>query len=237
MFASGLIACSTSSWHYADKKESLNFWSWSSQNLPAFFATVVKTLLLSDTFLSPFPIEYAQASDVLAACGGVQSLQWWTAEELPTVALSSISQLPLQRLSLNLYDVARMIASPVPPAWLTSLTHLDVSVSILIMSLEVSYLEQLRHLPRLTHVALGPLESGTELLCATCPSLQILVILILPGTTLDNANLFDPRVIVTEFPADSKKEWEARHFGLPNIWTYAEGVVAERKRLALPRGD
>ncbi|KAF7337728.1 hypothetical protein MSAN_02246400 [Mycena sanguinolenta] len=193
---------------------------------PGFFGTVVKTLFLADLRAS----SYAR---ILSACTGVQSLAWWIYKDIPALALPLLGQLPLRRLSLGFQNVIDIIAAPIPPAWLTSLTHLDLSF---MSDIEASDLEKLHRLPHLTHTALfamRPSSAHAKIAFASCPDLQLLVIFgndvpaAITESSPDNS-----RVVVAPFPPNPIKDWEAAHFGLPDMWSRAEGVLAERKRQA-----
>ncbi|KAF7347337.1 hypothetical protein MVEN_01489300 [Mycena venus] len=66
----------------------------------------------------------------------------------------------------------------------------------------------------------------------------LLVLVILdqepPATAVMGPYSFDPRIVVEGTPAEAVEDWEAALYGLPDMWTRAERVVAERKSLTLP---
>ncbi|KAF8204335.1 hypothetical protein K438DRAFT_1964684 [Mycena galopus ATCC 62051] len=192
---------------------------------PGFFATVVKTLLLYD-------VEAAfssQAARILSACDRVQWLLLLVGD-MPAFCSALHRQLPLRfrRLYTRLQDVAALIAIPASPAWLSGITHLGLGTGSMTNS---SDLEILKKLPRLTHVALWAIDvklSHAETACASCPHLQILVMLCF---NMGDAPL-DSRVVLERITVGPSEDWEDAHFGRSDIWTRAEGVVAERRRSA-----
>ncbi|KAJ6520349.1 hypothetical protein C8R45DRAFT_954867, partial [Mycena sanguinolenta] len=200
-----------------------------------FFTAVVKTLFLFDphwhTSRSAFP-----AARVLSVCGGVQSLAWWSGE-MTVLPLSSASQIPLRRLSTRFGNIATL---PAPSGWLSGITHLTLIPGLFTAS-RAPELKFLKHFPRLTHVALLvfiPDPSHADVVCDSCPNLQVSVITRAdPNGHLAVANQFrDSRVVVVmvvmQFPPNLVEDWEGAHFGLPDIWTRAQDVLAERKRSA-----
>ncbi|KAF7373490.1 hypothetical protein MSAN_00558900 [Mycena sanguinolenta] len=191
-----------------------------------FFGPVVKSLLL-------IGVGASICARILSKCTGIQSFAWWVlGRDDPTLAAS---QLPLQRLGLAFRDLAFLIAAHPPPIWLATLTHLETSIS----ERSDGDLKQLRLFPRLTHVSLyAPKHSDSyaQMVIDNCPNLQIL------GMTLGTrdaavataVSLADSRIVVVLPDSINRpfEDWEAAHFGLPNLWTRAEDVLTERKRLA-----
>ncbi|KAJ7242583.1 hypothetical protein B0H12DRAFT_1236715 [Mycena haematopus] len=191
---------------------------------PGFFGPVVKTLFLADLRAS----SYAR---ILSTCTGIRSLAWWIYKDIPALVLPPASQLPLRRLALGFQNVAHIIALPTPPAWLATLTHLDLSF---MSDIEASDLEQLDRLPRLTHLALYAVQPSTahaKVAFANCPNLQLLVMFGNDMPTATETDFDNSRVVVAPFPPNPIKDWEAAHFGLPDMWTRAEAVLEKRKRL------
>ncbi|KAF7337694.1 hypothetical protein MSAN_02242900 [Mycena sanguinolenta] len=206
---------------------------------PGFFATVVKTLLLFDpASLTPSPFPGAR---VLSICGRVLSLAWWSGEMTP-LALSSASQFPLRRLSTHIENLANIIALPAPLSWLSAITHLTLILGVFRGS-RAPELKILEHLPCLTHVALLVFKadpSHADIVCDSCPNLQVLVMTTVGHSVhLALANQFrDSRVIVVvPFPFNPPEDWEAAHFGLPDMWTRAQSVLEERTRSATLREE
>ncbi|KAF7347349.1 hypothetical protein MVEN_01490600 [Mycena venus] len=188
---------------------------------PGFLATTVKTLLL----------HFIPADDcvrILSACSGVQSLAVWNAR-MQTTLFPQISQLSLRRLCMSFVPVTDILAAATIPAWLSNITHLDIHC------LDAPNFAIFGRLPNLTHVTL-PLNEAVPLIanavCASCPTLQIVVIVCgkLPATAVIDSYSFDLRIVVAVFPSDDVGDWEASHFGLPDMWTSAERVVAKRKK-------
>jgi len=192
---------------------------------PDFWATAVKTLLL-------YNLTEAQAVESLSICSGVQALAVWTLD-LPAIA-SLVGQLPLQRLSMNSRNVAKIISAASPPTWLASLTHLDVEFT----DAKVSDLQHLSQLPRLTHVALYASKEGTlnaRTVCGHCVGLRVLVITYDSENDSENnrdeifqAYSFDPRIVVMK-PFSDDTDWTVIiHFCLFDRWSRAERVLEER---------
>jgi len=191
-----------------------------------FFATAVKTLLLDG-------LRAASAVRILSLCTGVQSFAVWNRSSfLDTTFLLHLSTLSLHRLSMPCAYLANVVTAAEPPTWLASLTHLDIAFH---RELTTSDLEKsLKQLPCLTHVALYEPRNSThaQVVCTSCPVLEVLVLL-RPGSDDIPADAFDDsRIVLIEYPSDPVDDWEAAHFGLPCMWTRAERVVVERKRLA-----
>ncbi|KAJ7837404.1 hypothetical protein B0H14DRAFT_2362405, partial [Mycena olivaceomarginata] len=212
-----------------NRKSAEKFLKLSDSKAPGFFAIAVKSLLLFS-----LPAEYTVR--ILSLCPGVQSLAFWI-WNFPTPAIPPISQLPLRRLSVRFCLTAVLTATP-PPTWLSSVTHLDIAF----FNASESDVKKLTRLPHLTHVALywevadaGP-PPPIKAVCANCPNLQVLVIMSWPyDESMINSYSFDPRVVVRPVPTSLGPDWEATHLDLPDIWSCAERVLAERNASAAMR--
>ncbi|KAJ6520398.1 hypothetical protein C8R45DRAFT_955003 [Mycena sanguinolenta] len=196
---------------------------------PDFFAPVVKTLLVCGLRI----ISASQAARILSACAGVQALYWWTEDTLPPLVLSAIRQLPLRRLVVTFRNLGHIIPAPTPPTWLTSLTHLDSLSS----NVNASDLDHLSQLPRLTHVALylpsgdpqqvGP--SRAKAVCANCPALRLLLVF---GSKISSRPYaFDSRIVMSQMPTNTVRDWEAPYFGAHDMWTRGEKILSTRRFL------
>ncbi|KAF7337726.1 hypothetical protein MSAN_02246200 [Mycena sanguinolenta] len=182
-----------------------------------FFGPVVKSLLMMS-------VRAPSCARILSTCPGIHSLAWWVRED-PTPALSNIvSRLPLQRLVLAFKYLTFFIGVLPPPIWLSTLTHLETSVSF------DADLEQLRLVPGLTHISLyAPQDRCPQIVVDNCPNLRILVIIAgrhAPAPVSEA--LVDPRIVVEPDSDEFVDDWEAAQFGLPNMWTRAEDVLTER---------
>jgi len=192
-----------------------------------FFATAVNTLLLSNT-------TDVQALATLSVCTGVQFLAVWNHSVLQRDSLLQVSQLSLRRLSTAFENIINIVTVAAPPTWLENLTHLR---SYFYLQATASDLGHLHQFPCLTHVALYVFEtnlSHAKTVCSSCPDLQVLAIITGDGTPPDDtieAYSFDPRIVVKPSPPESIKDWEAAYFGLPDMWTSADRVLAEWKAL------
>jgi hypothetical protein len=194
---------------------------------PGFFATVVKTLVMFGAT--------SQAARILSVCAEVQWLCVWECR-VSALDLSPVSNYPLRRLSLlptllptlefSECLTTMLVTAPTPPRCLRTLTHLDYNPSEVIPS---DVKDLLRRFPRLTHIALRGLLSPLhiEAVRATCVNLQILIV---PRLGPDFADAFSDMRVVIIAPPVVFTDWAAGHFGLPDMWTRAEGIVAERKR-------
>ncbi|KAF8204332.1 hypothetical protein K438DRAFT_1932369 [Mycena galopus ATCC 62051] len=174
----------------------------------------------------------SQAARILSACDRVQRLLLLVGD-MRAFCSALHRQLPLRvrRLYMRLQDFAVTIISiPAPPVWLSGITHLGLGTGP-----NSSDLEILKKLPHLTHFALWAVNiefSHVETVCARCPNLQILVML---GGNIRDAPPLDSRVVLECITVGPVRDWEDAHFGRPDIWTRAEGVVAERRRSAAQR--
>jgi len=208
---------------------------------PGFFATAVRTLLLS--YFSSVPRLFT----VLSACAGVQWLALWIGN-IPVLGLGPVGPLPLNRLSTSLACIRTIMRAPTAPTLLARVTHLDVAFATWNTTSEID-VKILKQFSRLTHVALDSKMVGpahAKVVSASCPNLKVLLILFAESISADRieAYLFDPHVLVQAYPAppgtiysvnrrtDRAEDWEAAHFGRPNMWTSAERVVVERKASA-----
>ncbi|KAJ7361141.1 hypothetical protein DFH08DRAFT_951753 [Mycena albidolilacea] len=169
----------------------------------SYFATVIKTLLISDL------IPTSQGARILL------------------LDLSSgCSQLPLQRLSMNFRNVAYLLTARAPPAWAVTLTHL---LFFSCDDAQAADLKLLHRLPRLTHVALYGLNADPlhdKVLCDSCPNLRVLALR--PDyRSAPVIKELDTRIVIAPRIPDIK-DWEAAHFGLSDLWTDCESVLGRR---------
>ncbi|KAJ7361140.1 hypothetical protein DFH08DRAFT_366426 [Mycena albidolilacea] len=200
---------------------------------PGFFAMVVKTLVMFRAT--------SQAARILSVCAEVQWLCVWGCR-VSVLDLSPVSNYPLRRLSmlptlLPTLDFSEclttmLVTAPTPPSCLRTLTHLDYNPSEVTPS---DVKDLLRRFPRLTHIALYGLLSSLhiEAVRATCVNLQVLIVPRLggyPGPAFAE-ECSDMRIVMIA-PPEAFTDWTAGHFGLPDMWTRAEDIVAERKRSA-----
>lgn len=193
---------------------------------PGFFRTV-KTLCLA------YSVTAAQACDILSACTKVEFLACWVdCEDHPELPLL-VSRLPLRRLSVEFKHFSKIL-----PVWSTVLTHLNLVVWE--TPLPPGGLSRLSQLPGLTHVAFSFGTPGLDpaVICETCASLQVLVIL---HESLfspeDRDYLFDSRIVVQDEPENLLRDWEACYFGHPDLWSHAEDVIEQRKAAAVSGAD
>ncbi|KAJ7757529.1 hypothetical protein B0H16DRAFT_1536953, partial [Mycena metata] len=172
---------------------------------PGFFATAVKSLLIAPLLSDD------QTAGILTACCGIESLALWGTiywgqiPDFPHLA----NQLPLRRLSHRLRP---------PPAWLSSLTHLDIAFSKPLMFGADGLrriVDTLQHLHRLTHLALHYFLHPSIVSATTnFPGLQVLVIIFdwpapIPAS-LGKRYSFDDRIVVVQrVSSSSSADWEA----------------------------
>ncbi|KAF8204348.1 hypothetical protein K438DRAFT_1964697 [Mycena galopus ATCC 62051] len=145
---------------------------------PGFFATTVKTLIISDkpAFM---PASKSEAVRVILAACGVLSLGWpaFGGFSRHSKTWHQCSSSPHRQSGCHLGLWMHPLAKP-------------------------GYLETLKQLPRLTHVALFPIpceDRYADAVCASCRNLQLLVLLgtqLAPRATDADASLLDPRAIV-----------------------------------------
>ncbi|KAJ7665558.1 hypothetical protein B0H17DRAFT_1336549 [Mycena rosella] len=195
----------------------------SSLKPPGFFAAV-KTLCI------PYKVTAGQACAILSACTGVQFLACWidskNCPELPLL----LCRLPLRRLSVEFQHLLKIPL--VPSAWFSNLTHLELVIweNSGVPELDFSTLGRL---PSITHVALPSAQTGpthAAVVCSSCPNLQVLVIIRDPFNDQVEDYSFDIRIVMLDDDLeDCMTEWEAYHFGLPDMWSRAEEVVQKRK--------
>ncbi|KAJ7507885.1 hypothetical protein B0H11DRAFT_1705386, partial [Mycena galericulata] len=193
---------------------------------PVFFAAV-KILCL------PFGVTATQACDILSVCTEVQLLACWVdhrtrpdPHDLPNL----LGRLPLRRLSIEFGHFSRIPTTQ--STWLLGLTHVDLVIWK--DPLPETELFHLSRLPCLTHVALPVARTNSRhavVVCASCPRLQVLVIIDDENYEPDKAPyLFDARIVVQVQP-DFTEDWEAPYFGSPDMWSRAEDIIAQRKAL------
>ncbi|KAJ7045018.1 hypothetical protein C8F04DRAFT_1067428 [Mycena alexandri] len=165
----------------------------------------------------------------------VGTIYWGQIPDFPHL----VNRLPLRRLSVKYFHLATSIAFDPRPTWLCSLTHLDMAFvkPLMFIADGPKLVDTLKHLHRLTHLALHFLlhPSTVSAVSANCLGLQILVIIFdwsIPASAAKRYS-FDHRIVVANrLSSSSSDDWEAAHFGLSNVWTRAESVVAERRMLA-----
>ncbi|KAJ7146312.1 hypothetical protein C8R44DRAFT_11848 [Mycena epipterygia] len=198
---------------------------------PDFFATAVKTLCI------PYFVPAAEARRILSACTGVEKLAFWVEHFEPQLEPPLFTQLSLRRLSIAFRQLSDMITATIPSqsSWLSSITHVDLAFR---GDVRTSDLADLSRLPRLSHVAFISSHTSpahAEVLCSSCPSLQVLVVLYDDDSTASRAEMaalyaFDYRIVAAaDEPLDVTVDWEASHFGHPDMWSLAEDVVAQRR--------
>ncbi|KAJ7033405.1 hypothetical protein C8F04DRAFT_1104641 [Mycena alexandri] len=194
---------------------------------PAFFSAV-KILCL------PFYVSAPNAYRILTACTAVELLACWSNCVNHPEFSSLIGQLPLRRLSLELTHLSRVPATR--GTWLSSLTHMYI---IMWVDKDIlGLLATIKRLPHLTHVALdcGIVDFSAEhaaVVCSSCPSIRVLVILILLESCEIEEEANDYRVVVQNIlPRDPIADWEAPYFDLPDMWSRAEATIEERLKRA-----
>ncbi|KAF7352750.1 hypothetical protein MVEN_01241300 [Mycena venus] len=191
----------------------------SNEKPPGFF-TVVKRLCLT------VAVKAVTAFGILGVCTAVEALACWVdfypEPDLPVL----ISRLPLRRLSIEFHHFSRIPLNP--STWLSSLTHLELFTWL---ALSAPDLSRLAHLPCLTFVAVNNVHMSKELVAevrTSCPRLQALVLLQRPNEIrrpyLRMAQN-DPHIVVQEQSRNPVQDWEAAHFGYPDMWSRAEASM------------
>ncbi|KAJ7750273.1 hypothetical protein B0H16DRAFT_1550140 [Mycena metata] len=210
----------------ANHQEASKFLKLVDMKPAGFFATFVKALTIyNDSTNSETP-----ASAILAVCTGVQLLKCWLWEV--SILPAHLDQLLLRRLSMPLNLVVKSI-NTTEPAWLLTLTHLDVAVDVHEEDPDASSLADiLRRLPRLTNLALHFWADRLHHAAATCtsfPRLRVLVIFTQIEDLAEHGAL-DPRIVLVPYTAAEHAETvQAARWGLPDFWTRAESIVDERR--------
>ncbi|KAJ7762390.1 hypothetical protein DFH07DRAFT_771165 [Mycena maculata] len=202
-----------------------------SRKLPGFFAVAVKILCLVHA------VETVQAVAILAACPAVQHLACWVQQrDYPDLALL-ISRLPLSRLWIEFTHFLN-----VPVAFFSKLTHVELVFweSTGIQAPDIYRLiRSFQQLPELTHIALAftpstANQAHAEAICSSLPDLRVVIIVRddawhdYEELEMPNDYSFDAR-IVTFSRISMDDDWEATNFGHDNIWSHAEGVIAQRR--------
>ena len=197
--------------------------------LPIFFIRCVKRLCLTVS-ISPH-----DARTILQTCIGVSSLACWVdfIGSQPIVLFQHLFHpLPLRRLSIEVAHFRRLQLSEC--VWTHSLTCLDL-VFWREDSLVIPELQLLPALSRLAlHLRHRDVDEGSLVyILATAPALQILVLIVDEDELerFENTARVDLRIVCMPHP-DTVPDWEAPHRGLPDMWSHAEEMVGERRRVA-----
>ncbi|KAJ7719202.1 hypothetical protein B0H16DRAFT_1795857 [Mycena metata] len=186
-----------------------------------FFVAAVKAL-------NVWGLNDTETVKVLAACPGVPILSYQNLN----VFVPQLTQLPLRRLTAPTRVSAYCINSTIAPAWLPTLTHLDIGFS---NPQGVPLAAMLRRLPRLTNLALALTSSVepsfTAEICASCPVLRVLVLFTTRAEDgeYQKQYAFDSRIVLVNAASDDDEDWNASLLGLPDFWTRAESVVDGRR--------
>ncbi|KAJ7179077.1 hypothetical protein C8R46DRAFT_623581 [Mycena filopes] len=212
-----------------DSPKADNFLRLVNSNLkpPGFFAAV-KILCLT------YSNGASNACDILAACSQVERLACWVDFGGHRAFPRVLSRLPLRRLSIELRHFFRIpLASPC----ISELTHLEL---VAWQDYDAASLSALAHLPSLTHVALnsglGTVEEEVEhvaVVCSGCLHLQVLI-LIVNSLSVIRTVACDPRIVLQERLDNLVGDWEAPHFGLPDMWDRADAIAKEQRALTAP---
>lgn len=207
------------------------------QTKPAlFFATYVKTLLLSD-----IPTCYIMR--ILAVCTGLTDLRVWPNTPSPFAHFVVTSSIRPTHLSFSAEHLARNSRFPdfgLP--FYQELTHLELHDT---WGQLLSWAPNFAMLPQLTHLALGfgfPFccgsipNLGLSTILENCSKLKVCVLRCMlneeelrfgQGLAIVNS-VADPRVVVVPW-CRSRARWED---GLWNekadLWNRAEGIIATR---------
>ncbi|KAF9077367.1 hypothetical protein BDP27DRAFT_1413783 [Rhodocollybia butyracea] len=199
---------------------------------PDFFARCVKRLCLT---VSIVPLH---ARTILQACTGITSLACWVdfIDSEPNT-LSPFGQLfyplRLRHLSIETAHFRRLELHEC--TWIHTLTRLD----LIFWRRDSLLISELHLLPALTHLALfiqhKDVENGLTYILSVVPALQVLC-LVVDDVDLEyyehNVNQIDLRVVYMTRPG-SVRDWEAAYRGLPDMWSRAEDIVAERRAISL----
>ncbi|KAL0952094.1 hypothetical protein HGRIS_008727 [Hohenbuehelia grisea] len=176
------------------------------------------------------------ASKVLAVCTRVEELACW----VPTHKLSTRLDISPCRLSIRIADSHfELPFKPEPaPDFSTSLysnvTHLEFMDDIQ----QWNGWDHFDRIPKLTHLSLSWTDEGNDpstlvtRILASCPKLQILLLLLDKHEHESGLALFgSPRVVVMH-DAGSFANWEARMADKPDRWDAAEAIAETQGRFA-----
>jgi len=195
-----------------------------------FFAAHVKHLCLSSQVSS------AKATRVLKVCTGVAQLALWVdyGGKLPVSgAAAYLSRLRLKRLSIEHSHLINFLANAqkTPPAWCDTLTHLEV---IFWKTVQPSVaLPGLDRLPSLTHLTVtGPglhdiiHEPWLAAVISDCPGLRVVLVLADEDEVVEEPfQIGNCWVVPIEYPVNIVTNWEASFWGLPDLYSRAEGEI------------
>ncbi|KAK7063744.1 hypothetical protein R3P38DRAFT_3164732 [Favolaschia claudopus] len=183
---------------------------------PVFFNVNVKTLIFSGSI----PAE--SAAQILSLCSGIRAMSFWIFNPLQSLVLQ-LRQLSLSRLFTRCNHFMQLLSLD-PSPWL-SVTHLELAIQTVDQTHGFQHLTQL---PSLTHVLLAQAHSpsAAKMVCQSCPSLQILLIVYYSFPHVDAIGLysFDPRIVVGPLFTDLVRDWKGVH----DIWADAERVLAKQ---------
>ncbi|KAJ7195759.1 hypothetical protein GGX14DRAFT_376659 [Mycena pura] len=199
---------------------------------PAFFAASVRALCFDN--YCDWSVD--EARNVLKLCRGVTNFaatdRFYTPAMLPVLATMRIQRLDVCLAALFGSFEATHFTHPL----FSRITHLTMGERL--SSVEEHIYANLRTLPALTHLCLHSVVSPTtctlELLLTDCVRLELLVVLweqlsIVSATRMAaNTPLRDVRLVVGVY-SHCWVDWNTGAAGLPNLWTRAENVVAQRR--------
>ncbi|TFK64395.1 hypothetical protein BDN72DRAFT_881537 [Pluteus cervinus] len=161
-------------------------------------------------------------------CPNVTNLALVDLEDIGSDLLKTLVSLPLKELSI---DISILPESPLLIPFFANITHLDMAY---IWS--GAALEMFSYFTSLTHLMLLDRDDNQHLvndIINRVPTLKILVAVYY--TTHDiletgGRDLWDPRVV--GLSCTFVPHWKAAARGLENPWSFAEGVIARRERIA-----
>ncbi|KAJ7762371.1 hypothetical protein DFH07DRAFT_408929 [Mycena maculata] len=148
--------------------------------------------------------------------------------KLPRSRSSRHYRLPLSRLWIEFTHFLN-----VPVAFSPKLTHVELVFweSTGIQAPDISRL--IRSLQQLPDFYPLRRESGPQAICSSLPDLRVVIIVRddarhdYEELEMPNDYSFDARIVT--FSRISMDDWEATNFGHDNIWSHAEGVIAQRR--------
>ncbi|KAF5368821.1 hypothetical protein D9758_002965 [Tetrapyrgos nigripes] len=169
----------------------------------------------------------------MALCKRVYRLACWVEQSRYPTITSTIAQMPLQMLSIELTHF--MTLPKTSAFWLSRLTHLEL---IFWTHEEPPKLEPLDFLPSVTHVCLNwgspDFPTSVETVLETCSTLKTLIITRMSGTW-DRLQEFQSRRdaehvdIIVMSTLKGLQDWKP---GGQSIWEHAEEVIAAKNRSA-----